>query len=161
MNYRRPCILIALLILICSSSYATLISFAFVETGVSSGVPSTQHSSVWEGGMMEVFFDAGYIVTNSPAGRLEIKPEQILSGSILSDFEEAIMGGAEFFVLGLFECQVESGRATPININMKIFSTITNEMIFDHIFPIDSGRTLAQEFEFAKDVGRIILNQLN
>ena len=160
MNCKRLCILAVLLILLYTPAFASLISFSFVETGVGNDIPGTQHGSVWEGGLMEVFFNAGYIVTNSPLSRIERKPEHTLSGIILTEFEEAVEGGAEYFVLGFLECLVDGGSAVPININIIIYKTNSRERIFEYIFPINNTRTLAQEFDFAKDAGIIILNQI-
>ena len=160
MNYKRLGTLTLLLILLYTPAFASLVSFSFVETGIGNEITGTQHGSVWEGGLMEVFFNAGYIVTNSPLLRVERKPDQALSGNILSEFEDAVEGGAEFFVLGFLECEAEGGRAIPIHMTIIIYETDSREQIFEHIFPISNVRTLAQEFEFAKDVGIIILNQI-
>ena len=160
MNYKRLGALAILLIVLSFPAFASLVSFIVVETGLGEGISSTQHGSVWEGGLMEVFFDAGYIVTNSPVARMESIPIKDLTGFILMDFEEAAMGGAEYFILGLLECQAQGGRAIPLNMILKLYSTESRELIFEQSFPISLGRTLAQEFEIAKDAGRIILNQI-
>ena len=160
MNYKRPGVLVVLLILLSSPVFASLVSFMVVETGVGEGVSSTQHGSVWEGGLMEVFFDAGYIVTNSPVARMESRPTEDLSGFILTDFNEAVMGGAEYLVIAFLECQVQGSGAIPLNMTLKLYSTYSRELIFEQIFPINNGRTLAQEFEFAKNAGRLMIDSI-
>ena len=71
MNNKRMGILAVLLILLSFPAFASLVSFMVVETGLSEDISSTQHGSVWEGGLMDAFFDAGFIVTNSPATRVD------------------------------------------------------------------------------------------
>ena len=158
---KRFFVFTTLLVLLAFPAFGSMVSFMVVETGLNDNTPGTQHGSVWEGGLMEVFFDAGFIVTNSPARRMERRPEEVLSGSILEDFEDAILGGADYFIIGFMECQLQDSRVIPTNMNIKIFSTITKTLVLEQNFPISSGITLAQEFEFAKDAGRIILTQLN
>ena len=162
MNSKRLVVLALLLILFCSPVFASLISFMFVETGLGLGdeISGPQHGSVWEGGLMEVFFEAGYIVTNSPISRMERKPDQVLSGIILTDFEEAAVGGADFYILGFLECRVHGGLAIPLNMTIIAYETYSKEPVFEHIFSISSERTINQEFEFAKDAGIILLNQI-
>ena len=142
MNFKRLGIVAALLILLSFPAFASLVSFMVVETGLGENISSTQHGSVWEGGLMDAFFDAGFIVTNSPVTRIESRPAIDLSGFILSDFEDAAIGGAEFFILAFLDCQTEGGIMVPINVTLKLYSIISRQQIYEQNFPISVDRTL-------------------
>ena len=131
-----------------------------VETGLDESVLSTQHGSVWEGGLMDAFFDAGFIVTNSPVTRIESRPAVDLSGIILNDFEDAEIGGAEFFILAYLDCQDQGGRMLPLNMTLKMYSINSRQLVFEQSFPVSMERTLEQEFEVAKNAGRILINYI-
>jgi len=137
---------------------ASMVSFMIVETGLGEKTV-TQYGSIWEGGLMDVFFDAGHIVTNYPIARMEKRPTEDLSGPIERDFNEAVEGGTEYFVLGFLEFQNKDG-AVPSAIIIKIYSTGTKKLVFERSFNAGTGRNLNEEYQFAKNAGRVIVSNV-
>jgi len=152
-------IALLLLVLIFPAS-ASMVSFLVVETGLNTETAITQHSSLWEGGLMDVFFEAGHIVTNYPVERMEKKPAQDLSGIIRADFYEAAEGGAEYFILAFLEYQNIETTVIPIGITLKLYKTNPQELIFEQTLPAGTGKTLNEEYQFAINAGRIIVSKI-
>ena len=155
----KPLGLLVLIILISFPASAEVVSFTMVETGLREDAAESEYASLWEGGLMEAFFDAGHIVTNSPILRLERRPTGLTNG-LEADFLDAIEGGAEFIIFGLLEFEFQAGRPVPSGITMKIYDTSSTEMILEQRFPAGSGRTLNEEYQIAHNAGRTLENYL-
>ena len=153
------CIAVLLLVLIFPAS-AAMVSFLIVETGLNDGVPRTEYGDLWEDALMASFFDSGHIVTNSPILRMEQKPVQDLSGTVMNDFEEAARGGAEYFVLCFLNYQVQGRRATPVDITIRTYRTDTQELVSERNFPAGRARSLSEESRFARDASGMIVSQI-
>ena len=154
--------LAALLMLLAFPASASMVSFLLVETGINDEVSSGQYTSLWEGGLMAAFFDAGHIVTNSPIARMEKKPERDLSGTVAADFNEAVSGGADFYILGFLEFQVQGQgtRAVPVGIVLKLYNSESQQLLFEQRFPAGTGKSLDEEYQFAQNAGRTIISHL-
>ena len=147
-----------LLVFLAFPASASMITFLFVETGINNEDVSTQHGTLWEGGLMEVFFNAGHIVTNYPITRMEKKPAQDLSGVIRADFNEAAEGGSEYFILGFLE--YKNQESIPSRITLKLYKTRQQELIFEQSFPAGTGSSMNEEYQFAQNAGRIIISNI-
>jgi hypothetical protein len=158
MNYKRLMGIAVLLLLMVFPASASMVSFLVIETGLNEET-STQYGSLWEGGLMAVFFDAGHIVTNSPIARMEKRPDEDLSGYIEVDFYEARVGGAEYFILAFLEFQ-KKDAAVPTAIIIKIYSTDSEKLIFERSFPAGTGRSLGEEYQIAQNAGRVIVSNM-
>ena len=161
MFYKHLGFMAALLLLLVFPVSASMVSFLLVETGLGEDVSTGQYTSLWEGGLMDAFFDAGHIVTNSPIARMEKKPERDLSGQVASDFSEAANGGVEYFVLGFLEYQIQGERAVPVGIALKLYLTNTQKLVFEERFPAGTGKSLDEEYKIAQNTGRIIISHLS
>jgi hypothetical protein len=139
---------------------ASVVSFLIVETGINDEASNPQYTSVWEGGLMNAFFDAGHIVTNSPITRMERKPDKDISGIIEADFKEAANGGAEYFILGFLEYRIQGGRPVPSGIQLKIYRTRAQTVVYEHSFQAGTGKSLTEEYQFAQNAGRVIISHL-
>ena len=139
---------------------ASMVSILLVETGIPQETQSGRYSSLWEGGIMNAFFDAGHIVTNGPIARMEKVPTAELNGPIEDDFYEAIYSGADYFVVGFLEFQAQGNRAVPKNIWLRIYSTDSGKMLYQSDFPAGSGRNLDEEYRIAQNAGRVIVSKL-
>ena len=144
---------------------ASMVSFVVVESGLNPNAAGNEYSTVWESGLMGAFFDAGHIVSNSPVLRLE-KPSASgfsgneIPGEVQRDFLSAQQGGADYFILVILDFTVQNGRTRPQVISIRIFSTSTRELIYDHIFPAGTGVNLQDEAVKARDTARIIAAQM-
>ena len=160
MPHKRFLGLAVLLMVLTFPLSASMVSFLVVETGINEEAISVPYTNLWEGGLMDVFFDAGHIVTNSPAGRMEKRPSQDISGFVEEDFRDAVSGGADYFVLAFLEFQKRGERAVPVRITLKLYKTDTKRLIFEQNFPAGSGENYDEEYKIAQNAGRTIISQL-
>ena len=160
MTSRRMGIVLLLSVLTVFPVSASMVSFLVVETGLNENIPGNQISTLWGGGLMSAFFDAGYIVTDSPLVRMEKKPSNDFTGQIEKDFNEAIDAGSEYFVLGFLEYQYSNGKFVPVSITVKLYNTETKKQLFEQVFPVGAGKNLAEEHQNAQSAGRVIVSQI-
>jgi hypothetical protein len=146
-----------LFMLLTFSALASTVSFLVVETGLNDGISGPQSTSrLWEEGLMAFFFDAGHIVTNNPILRMDKQiPTEIRGTIVESDFNEAVMGGAEYIVLGFLEYETQGSRAVATKMNIKIYTTVPEELVYEQIFPV--GRTSTEENQIVRNAGRTII----
>jgi len=152
--------MVVLLVLLAFPASASMVSFLIIETGINDEAPNSQYTSLWEGGLMAAFFDAGHIVTNSPSSRMEKKPSQDISGYVAEDFAEATENGAEYFILGYLEYKLEGLRPTPIGMAVKVYTIDSRELIHELGFPAGTGRNLSEEYQLAQSAGRSIISHM-
>lgn len=158
---RRLGIIAALSLVLAFPVSASMVSFLVVETGINEDAPRNQISSLWEGGVMAAFFDAGFIVTDSPIARIEKKPSADLSGPIEVDFNEAASQGAEFFVLGFMDFQPKAGRPEPVSIVLKIYKVNSKKLIAEQLFPVGIAKSAVEEHRLAQDAGRAMITHIS
>ncbi|MDR1802270.1 MAG: hypothetical protein LBQ94_01570 [Treponema sp.] len=160
MSCKRLLSIALLFLLFTFSASASTISFLVVETGLSNGTASPQNSSrIWEEGLMAFFFDAGHIVTNNPILRMDEQVPAEIHGTIVEyDFNEAVTGGAEYFVLGFLEYEIQGSRAAAVRMNIKIYSTLPEELVYEQVFP--AGRSTAEENQLVRNAGRTIISYI-
>ena len=160
MGFKRFLVIVLLFMLLTFSASASTVSFLVVETGLNDGITGTQTSSrLWEEGLMGFFFDAGHIVTNNPILRMDKKaPVDIHGTTIEYDFNDAVLGGAEYIVLGFLEYVIQGNRAVPAKMNIRIYTTVPEELVFEQVFPV--GRTSAEENLIVRNAGRTIISYI-
>lgn len=157
-NKRLWSIAIVMMLLVFPVS-ASMVSFMMVETGLNEEI-STQYTSLWEGGLMAAFWDAGHIVTNIPIARLDKKPAKDFTGPLADDLNEAASGGADYFVLGYLEYNLSGESAVPVGLVLKLYSTDSKKLLFEQKFNAGSGKSLDEEYTIAQNAGRVILSHL-
>jgi len=101
--YVKKVYILAVILVFCLSAYAgaSTVSFLVVETGVSENQRIYQHSIIWENALLDVFFEAGYIVSNDQLLQLEKLPQ----GDIfqLVDLDEVRNGGVDYMIIAALE----------------------------------------------------------
>ena len=160
MKYKHLALMAALLLVLSFPVSASMVSFLVVETGLNEEAAYMPYTGLWEGGLMDVFFDAGFIVTNSPAARMEKKPARDISGLVEDDYIDAVNGGAEYFILAFLEYQNRGGQMSPVGIALKLYKTDSKRLIYEKNFPAGSGIDLDDEYKIAQDAGRTIISQV-
>ena len=160
MNNKRLWSMAVLMVFLGFPASASMVSFLLVETGINQEGPSTQYTRVWEGGLMEAFFDAGHIITNSPITRMEKKPSPDLSGEVEEDYYDAVMGGADYFIVGFLDFQIQGGRAVPVGMVLKIYETDSKKMVYEQNFPVGTGKSSDEEFRIAQNAGRTMIRYI-
>ena len=146
---------------------ATTVSVLVIETGRSSAAKIGPAASAWESGVMDAFFDAGYIVINAPMLRLKEMPRSGLPKEARAEFETAQQEGSDLFVVVHLSYSDSGGNPSnknPFNIDeqaktvfMAIFDISTEELLIETSIGVDNLKNLTDEFKIAKqNMGKII-----
>jgi len=114
---------------------AATVSFYVVEAGVNEDLDVKQSQSIeWENAFMEVFFDAGYIISNAPIMRLEKKPSDILQ---VVDIDEAVACGIDYMLIVLPEYKKDMKE--PIEVSFYIYRVIRKEKVIEKKITLKRG----------------------
>jgi hypothetical protein len=131
-------ILILFFLSLLSPVFAVNISFLVIETGVREESPVNDASILWETTLMDMFFDEGYIVSNAPIMGLPRLPDKEFPDEARGSLEEAIQGGADFFVLALLDYQgalaANSLPIKPQGVLLRLFSVRPYKFLFEQPF---------------------------
>jgi len=116
---------------------AATVSFYVIEAGVNEDFDVKQSQSIqWEDAFMEVFFDAGYIISNAPIMRLEKKPSDVLQ---VVDMEEAVICGIDYMLIVLPEYKKDVKE--PIEVSFYIYRVARKEKVIEKKIIINKGST--------------------
>jgi hypothetical protein len=127
---------------------ASMVSFYVIETGLNDEA-GVRQSELWETAFMDVFFDAGYIVSNAPVLRLENRPSNILQ---VVDFNEAGISGIDYMFIVLLE--YSNGIPAPGEISFYIYRVIKQEKIIEKNISIKQSRSAREEYDNMKSIAR-------
>ncbi|MDR3161803.1 MAG: hypothetical protein LBU28_09350 [Spirochaetaceae bacterium] len=140
---------------------AANISFLVIETGVREEDRANESSTIWENGLMDVFFDAGHIVTNAPIMRLHENPSEEFPGEAQRELDEAFLGGAEFFVLALLDYQgivpAANSVLNPRSVSLRLFSTKPYKILYERTYPAGTSLRKNDRFSYAQNAARLIV----
>ncbi|MCL1928760.1 MAG: hypothetical protein FWG07_08225 [Treponema sp.] len=118
---------------------AATVSVLVVETGLSSGNGCTPSAMVWESGFMDTLFEAGHIVSNAPCMQIinafDSNADRFASSGVLprevnGDFDQARIGGADFFVLVILDYK-EGALELPKEVFVRVFHVSTGELLHE------------------------------
>jgi hypothetical protein len=116
------------------SAHAATVSFMVIETGIREEIPTVNSSRLWEYALLDVFFDTGHIVSNTPILRVADRPQKNLPDAARGSLKEALEGGAEFFVVAVLDyqdtSQTGSGQLRPRNISLRLFQTTPYRFLY-------------------------------
>jgi hypothetical protein len=158
---KRFLLVAGLAALILSSINAATVSFMVIETGLSPDKGQIQSSSLWESGMMDVFFNAGHIVSNAPIMRLPMEdPDgEKLPEPARSEFDEARNGGADFFIVVLLSYP-PSGGEKPQSVCMRIFSVADGSLLYESSGKVNMYLKIDEEFNEVRKTAAKLVPQL-
>lgn len=144
-----------------SPAFAANISFLVIETGVREGSPVNEASNLWETTLMDMFFDAGYIVSNAPMMGLSRFPDKALPDEAQGSLEEALQGGADFFVLALLDYQgalaLNVPQIKPQAVLLRLFSTRPYKFLFEQNYSSRTPSPERDELSAMKNAVRMLL----
>ncbi|MDR1105336.1 MAG: hypothetical protein LBL44_03165 [Treponema sp.] len=144
---------------------AATVSFMVVETGLSPEDGINTCSSLWENGLLDVFFDAGHIVSSAPMLRLKDKPGGELPDEAKDDIAEAAEGGMDFFIVAILEYHsgsgTETGNTKPRQVSLRVFTTSPCRMLFEQQCTEKANVSMDDEFAWVKQEARRLLPRLN
>ena len=123
---------------------AANVSFMVLETGLPAGSPANPYSATWENALMDVFFEMGHIVSNAPRMRLAEKPAEVFPYEAERDFDSAIEGGMDYFVIALID------HNRPRTVSLRLFNTKSQQMLQEQIFEDRRFSTSREEHENIK-----------
>ncbi|MDR0760297.1 MAG: hypothetical protein LBF74_09345 [Treponema sp.] len=140
--------------------FAYTVSFVVIETGpVQAGVVRDS-ANLWENGLMDVFFNAGHIVSNAHTLRVDREILKDFPDEVQGDIDEARQGGVDFFVMALLDYPADGkapGTAVkPRQIVLKVFSVNPYQKVYEQGY---SG-PIRDESAQVKNAARSILSHL-
>jgi hypothetical protein len=109
------------------SAQGATVSFMVIETGLVEETPVISSSRLWEDALLDVFFDTGHIVSNTPIVRISEKPQKNLPDEARTFLGEAVEAGAEFFIVAVLDYQNSPGAdlfvSKPRSVSLRLFKT--------------------------------------
>ncbi|MDR2717777.1 MAG: hypothetical protein LBB89_06930 [Treponema sp.] len=134
---------------------AVSVSFLVMETGQSREDPAGQYPILWENGLLEIFFESGHIVTNSPIIKVAERPADNFPREAEDDFEEARRGGMDFFLVGIVDY-------TRSDVSLRLFNTKSPVIIIqEQKYTVTTFRNTREEYENIKKAVRLMAAHLN
>lgn len=146
------------------SVHGATVSFMIIETGLKEETPVNESSRLWEDALLDVFFDTGHIVSNSPIIRVPEKPQTALPDVARVSLDEALEGGADFFVVAVLDYQNPPAAGPelpkPRSISLRLFRTAPYQFIFSQEYTGEQRITMKDEMTNAMGAARIIVSHL-
>jgi hypothetical protein len=142
---------------------AAAVSFMVIETGLPPGGEGNRYSILWEDGLLEVFFDEGHIVFNAPMTHLDRKPAAAFPVEAQDALNEALQGGAEYFILALMDYSDSTNQETlrPRNVSLRLFRTRPYKMLYEQQYADGNSRTEKEEYISLKKAVLGLVSHLN
>jgi hypothetical protein len=142
MKSAKGIILASFLIIGASPLFCANISILVIEAGMHDGKPlrGGEMTTLWENGIMDVFFESGHVVTNAQSFALKEKTAGELPGTIQRYISDAEDAGVDYFILACITYEkaddanpaVESAK--PAGIEFSLFHIRPRKRIWlEHI----------------------------
>ncbi|MFP3088801.1 hypothetical protein LQZ21_00560 [Treponema sp. TIM-1] len=161
---KRGYVLVMILFLLVPQIFAANISFLVIETGIREGNPVNESSNLWETILLDVFFDAGHIVSNAPIMRLPNPQGKEIPDEARENLEDAVRGGADFFVVALLDYQgaaaVNSPKIKPQGVSLRLFSMNPYKFLYEQSYSAPTQSPENDELADAKRIVRMIIPHL-
>jgi hypothetical protein len=145
---KRVCIAVIIGISLTFSVSAAMVSFYVIETGLNEEGEGRQ-SVLWENAFMDVFFDAGYIISNAPVLRLEKKPSDILQ---VINIEEAGLSGIDYMLIVLLEYKTDAPVAGEIS--FYVYRVVKREKIIERKIQQGQIKSERDEYDNMKSIAK-------
>jgi hypothetical protein len=143
---------------------AYTVSFIVVETGLPEKQGVCESSTSWENGLLDVFFNAGHIVSNAPVLRLNKPLAKQFPDEAAGSLNEADEGGADYVVLALLDYQGNdapySTALKPKQVSLRLFKTTPFQFIGEEKFTESRNVESREVFLSAKQAAGKILPYL-
>ena len=129
---------------------AANISVLVVESGENR---EAQYPVLWENGLLEIFFDAGHIVTNSPKIQIAEKVIDDIPSEAKREFDDAKDGGMEYFLIALIDYSVP-------NVILRLFDVRSTKKVLEQKYAVTTFRNTKDEADKIKAAIRVLAAQL-
>ncbi|GHV56243.1 hypothetical protein AGMMS49579_20580 [Spirochaetia bacterium] len=150
------------LILMTLPLHGATISFLVIETGLWEDAKANEYSSLWENSLMEVFFEEGHIVSNSPVLRLAEKSDKEFPDEATGEFSGAVEGGVDYFILAMLDFPATAGGKIrkPGDISLRLYKTRPYEFLYEERYAGRNNNNMNDEFVRVKQTVRRLLPYL-
>ena len=102
---------------------AAMISVMVIETGLPLDNQANRNSIQWENGILDVYYEMGHIVSNTPIMRLTQIPCEGFPDEAERDYEEARETGMNYFVIAIIN------YPSPYKVSLRVFNTKSTQML--------------------------------
>jgi hypothetical protein len=161
MYFKRIVLPVLLIIFAALPLGAATVSVLVIEAGLPAESAANQYSGLWESGLLDVFFDAGHIVSNAPVMRLEYFPQEVFPDEAQKDLDEAIEGGMDYIVIALLEYNVKNeGVQKPRNARLRVFKTEGCQLVYEMSHADAKVKPLKDEFDSIKTAAKKLLPRI-
>jgi hypothetical protein len=153
-------------IVLAVSAHGATVSFMVIETGIREEVPVADSSRLWEYALLDVFFDTGHIVSNTPILRIAERPQKNLPDEARGSLDEALEGGADFFIVAVLDYQDPSptgaNQLRPRHISLRLFQTMPYRFLYSREYSSADLRIAEKdEVSNAMNVARAMATHLS
>jgi len=138
---------------------AFMVSFFILETGLPQNDRNNPHSITWENSLMDVFFEAGHIVSNAPILRLDSKPQGDIFQSISFNLTQARNMGIDYVMIA--QLNFDNDSQIPTSVSFLIYRVNTREKLLDNKVQVNSYRSSREESDDIKSIIRGLLPYFN
>jgi len=135
--------------------FGATVSCLVIETGLPSGGPKSQYSTMWENNLMDVLFETGHIVSNGRMLRLDKKPPESFPVAAEKDFQEARQNRMDYFLIAIIE--QNDGKKT---VSLRLFSINSQKLIKEQVYADNNPKSAKEETESIKRAIGFITDQL-
>ncbi|MDR3300909.1 MAG: hypothetical protein LBT01_00070 [Spirochaetaceae bacterium] len=122
---------------LCSASffqiYAANISFMVIETG-GAALAAKGMAELWEDGIMDVFFDAGHIISNARTKKIPAQPtKEEFPEEALRDFQDADEGSSEYFIIAFLNYgdTITTEATAPESVNLRLYKVAPYKFLME------------------------------
>jgi len=137
---------------------AYMVSFFIIESGLPAEGEKNKHSMQWENAFFDVFFDAGYIVCNSPMMRMA-EPKKNIEKFVKNEVDEARDGGADYFIVAQIE--YSDGVLTPNEISLVLYAITPFRLIKERKVTGKVYKSEKDEIDDLRNIVRGIVPKIN
>jgi len=153
---KRTVLAVVFFLFLSFAAGASMISFCVVETGVPLDVNERRQSLFWENAFMDVFFDAGYIISNAPILRLEGIPSGEIIGEFdLMDFRRA---GIDFIIIARLDYNADLALS---DVSFFIYKVTPENKIHERQLDKQPSRNERDEYTFMKTTARGLIRYID
>ena len=132
---------------------ANMISFFIIETGLPENPDNNTghiHSILWESAFMDVFFDAGFIVSNAPIMRLEEKPSGDILKTAMINLQDIREWGIDYIIVTQLD-YLNDGK-NPSSVLFLVYSITPEEKILEKNVKRTLNKNPKDEYEDLKAI---------
>jgi len=133
------------------SVHANLISFYIVETGLPMESERNRSSMLWENAFLDVFFDAGFIVTNYPMMRFAEKPTKNIIEAAGFDAREAMDAGVDYILIA--QLDYTNPLNGPDDVSFYVFKVVNHLVVYEKKI---AGRHYRNERDAIDELRKIV-----